>query len=99
MTTFFETNTLKRLISRTGGIKKFSNKYDIPYRTVQNWNNGTSTPPEWLITLLSKVDSLEIDDVTKEQEGLHMYEDENTVVLERNDVDRMAELLDSIPLY
>ena len=42
------------LLRKATGLSKteFSKKYNIPYRTVQNWENGTSTPPDYVLELL-----------------------------------------------
>jgi hypothetical protein len=50
---------IKNLIKAAGGIAKFSRKYGIPYRTVQNWNNGERNPPSWLVGLILRVNDLE----------------------------------------
>jgi len=34
--------------------KAFGKKYGIPWRTIQNWEGGTSTPPEYVIELLKR---------------------------------------------
>lgn len=31
---------------------EFAKRYDIPFRTVQNWESGVRTPPEYIVTLL-----------------------------------------------
>lgn len=49
-------NTQKELIKlkeRTGmNWKKFSDYFDIPYRTVQDWYLGNRTMPEYLLRLM-----------------------------------------------
>ncbi len=32
--------------------KEFANRYDIPFRTIQNWENGIRKPPEYVLKLL-----------------------------------------------
>ena len=33
---------------------EFSRRYDIPIRTLENWESGTRTPPKYVISLLEK---------------------------------------------
>ena len=33
-------------------IKEVSEKFEIPYRTVQNWAGGVSTPPPYVISMI-----------------------------------------------
>lgn len=47
--------TIKELRQRTGlSQKKFGDLYDIPLRTVQNWEGGVNIPPEYLVKLLER---------------------------------------------
>ena len=34
---------------------KFSNRYQIPTRTLENWERGIRKPPEYVINLLEKL--------------------------------------------
>ena len=34
--------------------KEFSQKYDIPLRTIQKWERNGSTPPEYIIELIDR---------------------------------------------
>ena len=46
--------TLNELIKGSGmNLKEFSEYFNIPYRTVQDWNAGRRTPPEYLLELIS----------------------------------------------
>ena len=46
--------TLNELIKDSGmNLKAFSEYFNIPYRTVQDWNAGRRTPPEYLLELIS----------------------------------------------
>lgn len=38
--------------------RKFSDKYSIPYRTLQNWELGVTDPPAYLIPLLVKAEAM-----------------------------------------
>ena len=33
-------------------VKQFSTLYEIPYRTIQNWEYGLSEPPKYLFKLM-----------------------------------------------
>lgn len=48
--------TIKELRKRTGlSQQKFGDLYEIPLRTVQNWEGGVSEPPVYLVKLLERV--------------------------------------------
>lgn len=45
--------TVKELRSLTGLTQtEFAEKYKIPMRSIQNWEGGQRTPPEYVIELL-----------------------------------------------
>lgn len=47
---------LKGIRSLTGlSQKKFAEKYDIPTRTIENWETGSRVPPEYVLKLLERV--------------------------------------------
>lgn len=50
---------IREMIEKNGGIKNYSEKYGIPYRTVQNWKSGVNEPSEWLKNLLDRINTLE----------------------------------------
>lgn len=41
---------------------EFSRRYGIPIRTLENWDAGKNTPPEWVANLLERVVRLDKDD-------------------------------------
>ena len=45
--TIHELRTLSNL-----SIKEFALFFDIPYRTVQDWDSGKRVPPVWVVKLL-----------------------------------------------
>ena len=46
-------NKYRELRKQTGlSMQKFGNKYGIPLRTVQAWENGARIPPEYVYELL-----------------------------------------------
>lgn len=46
-----------RKLRRTTGLsqRKFAKKYNIPCRTIENWEEGKNEPPEYVLELLAKV--------------------------------------------
>ena len=34
---------------------EFSRRYEIPIRTIEDWDAGKSKPPEWALKLLERV--------------------------------------------
>lgn len=45
-------DTIRRLIEVCGGNSKFSKRFRIPIRSVENWKRGVNNPPEYLLLLL-----------------------------------------------
>lgn len=46
-------NKYRTLRKKTGlSMKKFGDKYGIPFRTVQDWERDMRTPPEYVYELL-----------------------------------------------
>ena len=46
--------TFKELREQSGmGLKQFSEYFDIPYRTIQNWNAGITACPEYMMSLFT----------------------------------------------
>ena len=59
---------VRELRKLTGlSANKFGEKYGIPMRTVQNWESGLSTPPEYVVNLLARC---VIEDTEKEREEI-----------------------------
>lgn len=47
---------MKELRKRTGMTQKqFAEHFGIPYRTLQNWENGVNTPPEYTINMIRRI--------------------------------------------
>lgn len=46
--------TWKEIVSSYGTIRDFSNRFEIPYRTVQDWVNGLRNPPEYVKLLICR---------------------------------------------
>lgn len=50
------TMDIKEIRKLTGlSAQKFGDKYDIPLRTIQNWEGGVNAPPPYLVKLLERV--------------------------------------------
>lgn len=46
-------NKIEELIKKTGmNMKEFSEYFNIPYRTVQDWKAGRYVPNEYLLELI-----------------------------------------------
>jgi len=39
---------------------QFAERYQIPFRTIQNWENGVNTPPEYMVQLLEQTVQLDL---------------------------------------
>ena len=51
---------IKELRKKTGlSQSKFSAKYGIPVRTLQQWEQGISAPPEYLVRMMAYIMLLE----------------------------------------
>ena len=69
---------IKELRKKTGlSQSKFSAKFGIPVRTLQQWEQGISAPPEYLIRMMAYIMLLEekMDD-KEELTGGKKYEDD-----------------------
>ncbi len=50
-----KTNDIKELRKKTGlSQKQFAEIYHIPVRTIQKWEIGQASPPDYVIKLLEK---------------------------------------------
>lgn len=48
--------TIREIRAMTGlSAQKFGDKYDIPMRTIQNWEGGQRKAPEYVCKLLERV--------------------------------------------
>lgn len=55
-----EKSSIKSLCERFSLTQSdFSKRFEIPYRTVQDWYSGRRVPPEYVITMIEKICSLE----------------------------------------
>jgi putative transcriptional regulator len=52
--------SVKELREQTGlSQSEFAAKYDLNLRSLQNWEQGVSMPPRYVVTLLSRVVGLD----------------------------------------
>ena len=48
--------TIKELCSEYGLSQiELSRRFDIPYRTVQDWYSGTRKPPEYVVKMIEEL--------------------------------------------
>ena len=48
-------NDMKALINQVGKITEFVKKFEIPYRTVQDWANGKRKAPDYIIKMIGYI--------------------------------------------
>ncbi len=69
---------IKELRKKTGlSQSKFSAKFGIPVRTLQQWEQGISAPPEYLIRMMAYIMLLEEKMDDKEELGSVKWPMEN----------------------
>ena len=60
---------IRELRKKTGlSQSKFSAKFGIPVRTLQQWEQGKSAPPEYLVRMMAYIMQLEKNVQTKDDE-------------------------------
>lgn len=62
---------------------EFSTRYNIPFRTVQNWETGVRKPPEYIINLLEQ--QIKKDLVNRKTMALPKYDPKKIDLPKRND--------------
>ena len=69
---------IKELRKKTGlSQSKFSAKFGIPVRTLQQWEQGISAPPEYLVRMMAYIMLLEENGQIKDEEqirGKHAHD-------------------------
>ena len=65
---------------------EFCRKYDIPLRTVQDWDLGQRQPPDWIYSLLERV-------VTEDVLGISPVYKVVKINSDTNDSERFVELI------
>ena len=62
---------IKELRKKTGlSQSKFSAKFGIPVRTLQQWEQGISAPPEYLIRMMAYIMQLEENGQKQDEEAI-----------------------------
>ena len=56
---------------------EFAQRYNIPYRTIQNWESGLRKPPEYILELLEH--KVQEDLVNKKTISLPKYDSEKEI--------------------
>lgn len=54
-----EHEDLKTAIELLGGQKAVADRFEIPYRTIQNWYRGERTPPTYVARMIIEVERSE----------------------------------------
>lgn len=62
---------------------EFAARYNIPFRTVQNWESGVRTPPEYMISLLE--DRVRADLTNRKTKALPQYDPQKRNLPKRSD--------------
>ena len=62
---------IKELRKKTGlSQSRFAAKFEIPVRTLQQWEQGISAPPEYLIRMMAYIMLLEENAQIKDEESI-----------------------------
>ena len=62
---------IKALRKKTGlSQSKFSAKFEIPVRTLQQWEQGISAPPDYLVRMMAYIMLLEENAQIKAEESI-----------------------------
>lgn len=50
-----------REIRQAAGLSqaRFAAKYEIPLRTIENWESGSRKPPEYVIKMIERLEEIE----------------------------------------
>lgn len=78
---FMDISEMRKQLKETQS--EFASRYNIPFRTIQNWENGTRKPPEYVINLLKN--QVEEDLINKKTITLPKYDPKNQDLPKRSD--------------
>ncbi len=74
---------VREMRTRLGDTQKeFAARYHIPLRTIQNWETGVRTPPEYIINLLEN--RIKADLVNRRATALPQYNPQKSVLPDRS---------------
>lgn len=62
---------------------EFAARYNIPFRTIQNWETGKRTPPEYVVSLLER--RIKADLANRKTVSLPKYDSQKTDLPKRSD--------------
>ena len=86
---------IKEIRKLTGlSAQKFGDKYDIPLRTIQNWEGGVNTPPPYLVKLLERVVKEDIEEPFKPMVEIDLYSVIKQKYIERDVLDKIRAEID-----
>lgn len=93
---------IKEIRKLTGlSAQKFGDKYDIPLRTIQNWEGGVNTPPPYLVKLLERVVKEDIKepsgDLISREETLTAFADYVGGGMSMNDYEALSNIVEKMP--
>lgn len=93
---------IKEIRKLTGlSAQKFGDKYDIPLRTIQNWEGGVNTPPPYLVKLLERVVKEDIEepsgDLISREETLTAFADYVGSGMSMNDYEALWDIVAKMP--
>lgn len=93
---------IKEIRKLTGlSAQKFGDKYDIPLRTIQNWEGGVNTPPPYLVKLLERVVKEDIEapsgDLISREETLTAFADYVGGGMSMNDYEALSDIVAKMP--
>ena len=75
---------IREMRTRLGDTQsEFASRYNIPFRTVQNWENGLRKPPEYIMTLLEN--RIREDLVNRKTASLPKYDPRKSDLPKRSD--------------
>ena len=75
---------IREMRSRLGDTQaEFAQRYQIPFRTVQNWESGVRVPPEYMMHLLEN--RVKMDLVNRKTANLPIYDPKKQNLPRRND--------------
>ena len=92
---------IKEIRKLTGlSAQKFGDKYDIPLRTIQNWEGGVNTPPPYLVKLLERVVKEDLEpsgDLISREETLTVFADYVGGGMSMNDYEALSDIVANMP--
>lgn len=89
-----EKTKIKQIREKTGlSQSQFAKKYDIPLKTLQHWEIGTSTPTDYLVKLIendvnnqfnNQSNLITIPGDNKKKKTMYYYDEEKKTIYDKN---------------